>query len=73
MKQLMLKPTIYKYDTCKEFADEFHIEKGDLVITNEYIYEPFLERWIWNVMLSFRKNMVQVSLQMIWRRQFIRI
>ena len=41
MKQLMLKPTIYKYDTCKEFADEFHIEKGDLVITNEYIYEPF--------------------------------
>lgn len=27
MKQLMLKPTIYKYDTCKEFADEFHIEK----------------------------------------------
>ena len=41
MKQLMLKPTIYKYDTCKKFADEFHIEKGDLVITNEYIYEPF--------------------------------
>ena len=41
MQQLMLKPTIYKYDTCKKFADEFHIEKGDLVITNEYIYEPF--------------------------------
>ena len=41
MKQLMIKPTIYKYDTCKKFAEEFHIEKGDLVITNEYIYEPF--------------------------------
>ena len=38
---LMIKPTIYKYDTCKKFAEEFHIEKGDLVITNEYIYEPF--------------------------------
>lgn len=27
MKQLMIKPTIYKYDTCKKFAEEFHIEK----------------------------------------------
>lgn len=73
MKQLMLKPTIYKYDTCKEFADEFHIEKGDLVITNEYIYEPFFGKMDLECDVIFQENMVQVSLQMIWRRQFIRI
>ena len=40
MKQFMVKPDIYKYNTCKEFADEFQIGKDDLVITNEYIYNP---------------------------------
>lgn len=41
MKQLMLKPSIYKYTTSAEFAREFEIGAGDLVITNEYIYNPF--------------------------------
>ena len=41
MKEFMLKPTIYKYATAKEFAEEFQIGEGDLVITNEYIYQPF--------------------------------
>ncbi len=41
MQELMLKPTIYTYDTAKEFAEEFKIGKGDLVITNEYIYNPY--------------------------------
>lgn len=41
MKQFMVKPDIYKYDTCKAFAEEFKIGKDDLVITNEYIYQPF--------------------------------
>ena len=41
MKAFMLKPSIYLYDTCKEFVDEFQLGKDDLVITNEYIYNPF--------------------------------
>lgn len=41
MKQLMLKPDIYKYETAKEFAAEFNIGAGDLVLTNAYIYEPY--------------------------------
>lgn len=41
MKQLMIKPSIYKYQTAKEFAEEFKIGKGDLVITNQFIYDPF--------------------------------
>lgn len=41
MKQLMIKPEIYKYAAVKEFAEEFQIGKGDLVLTNEYIYQPY--------------------------------
>lgn len=41
MKQFMLKPEMYKYDTCKAFEEEFKLGKDDLVITNEYIYQPF--------------------------------
>jgi 4-hydroxybutyrate dehydrogenase len=41
MKQLMLKPSIYRYSNSKEFAEDFQIGEGDLVITNEYIYAPF--------------------------------
>ena len=41
MKLLSIKPTIYKYKTAEEFAKEFNIGAGDLVITNEYIYQPF--------------------------------
>ncbi len=41
MLMFMMKPDIYRYDTCKEFAEEFQIGKGDLVISNEYIYQPY--------------------------------
>ena len=41
MKQLSIKPDIYKYDTAKAFAEAFQLGKGDLVITNEYIYNPY--------------------------------
>ena len=41
MQQFLLKPAIYKYETCQQFAKEFKLGKGDLVVTNEYIYEPY--------------------------------
>ncbi len=31
MKQLMIKPAIYKYAACDEFVKAFNIGKGDLV------------------------------------------
>ena len=42
MKELFVKPIIYRYSTCAEFVKEFGIGRGDLVITNGYIYRPFL-------------------------------
>ena len=41
MQQLMIRPTIHKFDTAKEFAKEFAIGEGDLVLTNAYIYAPY--------------------------------
>lgn len=41
MQQLMIRPTIHIFDTAKEFAKEFAIGEGDLVLTNQYIYEPY--------------------------------
>lgn len=43
MQELLIKPTIYRMPTAKEFAEEFKIGEGDLMITNEYIYQPFFE------------------------------
>ncbi len=40
-EQFEIRPSIVKYTTCQEFAEDFKIGEGDLVITNEYIYQPF--------------------------------
>jgi len=41
MRQLMLKPAIFKYQKCADFAADFNIGKGDLIITNEFIFDPY--------------------------------
>ncbi len=41
METFLLKPTILSYSTCKEFARQLQIGKGDLMITNKYIYDPY--------------------------------
>lgn len=33
MREFMLKPTVYQYDKAKEFAAQFQVGEGDLVIT----------------------------------------
>lgn len=40
MKELSVRPEIYKYRSAKEFAEDFRLQKGDLILTNEYIYRP---------------------------------
>ncbi|GHV50575.1 4-hydroxybutyrate dehydrogenase [Deltaproteobacteria bacterium] len=41
MKLLSVQPVIDGYETCKEFAESIGIDENDLIITNEYIYQPF--------------------------------
>lgn len=43
MQELMVKPTIYRYSTTKEFIEEFNIGKGDLIFTSERTYNSFFK------------------------------
>lgn len=45
MKLFQVVPEIYKFDSTKEFVEFFDIGKGDLVLTNEFLYKPFLEKY----------------------------
>lgn len=44
MKQLYIGPEIHQFDTFKDFAEEFTLCASDLILTNEYIYKPFIEK-----------------------------
>ena len=41
MLQILMKPELHKFKTCKEFAQAFNLCNQDLVLTNQYIYEPY--------------------------------
>lgn len=40
MKQIILKPEIHKFSTCKEFCEAFQIGENDIIVTNKYIFDP---------------------------------
>lgn len=40
MIELQLKPTIYSYDTCQEFVEDLQVGADDLIVTNQYIFDP---------------------------------
>lgn len=42
MLALKVVPKIYYYDTFREFSENFNIGAEDLIITNRWIYEPYL-------------------------------
>lgn len=42
MRQLIVKPQIYRFDTCAGFNEFFKLNDRDLILTNEFIYQPFL-------------------------------
>ncbi len=41
MIQIVFKPQLYKYNTCIDFIENFQLSDSDLVLTNEYIYNPY--------------------------------
>lgn len=43
MEAMRLVPRLYYFDTIKEFNEMFHIGKNDLVVTNKFLYEPFMK------------------------------
>ncbi len=43
MKLFKLPTQIHKFDAFEAFAKEFELGEGDLVLTHEFIYEPFMK------------------------------
>lgn len=43
MRQLTIKPQVYRFNTCAEFNDFFKLDEKDLILTNEFIYKPFFD------------------------------
>lgn len=43
MQALRVVPKVFYFDTFKEFNDEFKVGKNDLVLTNEWLYTPYMK------------------------------
>lgn len=43
MMLLEIKPKIIKFDSCKNFIEDFSIGDKDLIFTNKFLYKTFLE------------------------------
>ncbi|MEA4922630.1 MAG: 4-hydroxybutyrate dehydrogenase [Eubacteriaceae bacterium] len=43
MQALRVVPTIHYFDTFKEFNDEFKLGKGDILVTNQWMYDPYVK------------------------------
>ena len=43
MKLLQVKPQMYKFDKFNDFAESFNLGDGDFVLTNEFLYTPFMK------------------------------
>ena len=44
-REIIIAPTIYKCANFAEFAEEFKLNERDCVLTNEFIYKPFMEQY----------------------------
>ena len=43
MQALRVVPIIEYFDTFKEFNDSFCLGKGDILVTNSWLYEPYVK------------------------------
>lgn len=45
MKSFAIKPEIIQFDTGKQFCETYQPGEGDLILSNEYIFEPYLSAY----------------------------
>ena len=56
MKEILIKGQLYKFKTFAEFAEEFQLGSEDLILTNEYIYEPFMKELNLDCQIVFQEK-----------------
>ena len=69
MLEIVVRPELYHFDKVKEFANEFSIGEGDLVITNEYIYQPYFGALNLKCDVLYQESMERASLMTRWWKQ----
>ena len=42
-REIIFAPTVYKFQTFAQMAEEFKLGERDVVLTNEFIYTPFMK------------------------------
>ena len=42
MREILIKGQLNKFKTFQEFAEEFQLGSEDLILTNAFIYKPFM-------------------------------
>ncbi len=42
-REIIFAPTVYKFQTFAQMAEEFQLNERDMVLTNEFIYTPFMK------------------------------
>ena len=42
-REIVFGPTVYKFDTFAQLAEEFRLNERDVVLTNDFIYTPFMK------------------------------
>ena len=43
MQAFRVVPSIHYFDTFKDFNDEFKLGKGDILVTNQWMYDPYVK------------------------------
>lgn len=56
MKELLVKPEVCSFSKFAEFAKEFDLGEGDVILTNEYIYKPIMEKENLNCRYIFQEK-----------------
>lgn len=56
MKAFKLVPEVLYFDTFKDFTEEFSLGKGDVLVTNEWIYNPYLKPLGMNIPVIFQEK-----------------
>lgn len=56
MKEILIKGQLYKFKTFKEFAEEFQLGSEDLILTNAFIYKPFMEELNLDCQVIFQES-----------------
>lgn len=56
MEQIIFRPHLHKFATCREFADTFKLGSRDLVLTNRYIFDPYFDKNAYPVQIIYQEE-----------------